>query len=189
MRPIEGFALVSWVEPHRLVGIVDCTKISTEVISKMTESESVQRELTRLRERAVADDAEAWYRLGSALDSAGEEAEAIVAYERVFDLGIDRLADSDKPQLYVQTGSTLRNLGRLAEARNLLEEGRKRFPDFRALGAFLALVEISAGEDQRAIDLLFDALLNRVEDDHSIQRYHRSLRWYADHLDEDRQRR
>lgn len=155
----------------------------------MTESESVQRDLTRLRERAgaAADDAEAWYRLGSALDSAGEEAEAIVAYERVFDLGIDRLAEADRPQLFVQTGSTLRNLGRLGEARNLLEEGRKRFPDFQALGAFLALVEVSGGAHRRAIDLLFDALLNRVEDDHSIRRYHRALRGYANELDLNRE--
>ena len=154
----------------------------------MSESESVQRELMLLRERAEAapGDARAWYELGGALDSAGYEAEAIVAYERVFDLGIEHLAEVDRPQLFVQTGSTLRNLGRLDEARALLEEGRARFPDFQALGVFLALVEISDGKLQRAIDLLFDALLNQHENDGSIRRFHRSLRWYADNLDDDR---
>lgn len=155
----------------------------------MSESESDLRELAKLRERTAAapDDAEAWYQLGSAYDSAGYEAEAIGAYERVFELGIDHLAEADRPQLFVQTGSTLRNLGRLDEARALLEQGRTRFPDFQALGVFLALVEISAGADRRAIDLLFDALLNRHEDDGSIRRFHRSLRGYANelHLDQE----
>jgi len=160
---------------------------SPEVSSRMSDSESVQRELATLRERAETKpgDAEAWYQLGSALDSAGYEAEAIDAYERVFELGIERLAEEVRPQLFVQTGSTLRNLGRLDEARALLEQGRTLFPDFQALGVFLALVEISDGSSQRAIDLLFDALLNRQEGDNSIQRFHRSLRWYADHLDPD----
>lgn len=154
-----------------------------------SESEPVRRELMTLRERAEAepDDPEGWYRLGGALDSAGHEVEAMDAYQRVFDLGIEHLAEADRPQLFVQAGSTLRNLGRLHEAGALLEEGRRRFPNFRALGAFLALVEISAGENRRAIDLLFDALLDQNEEDRSIQRYHRSLRWYADHLDDDRQ--
>lgn len=86
----------------------------------MGEPESAQRELNALRERvgAAPDDAEAWYQLGSALDSAGHESEAIGAYERVFRLGID----------------------------------------------------------------------HQAEDDHSIRRFHRSLRWYADHLDEGRAR-
>jgi len=155
------------------------------------ESEPVRRELMTLRERAEEepDDPEGWYRLGGALDSAGHETEAMDAYQRVFDLGIEHLAEEDRPQLFVQTGSTLRNLGRLDEARALLEKGRIEFPEFQAMAAFLALVEISAGQDRRAIDLLFDALLNRSEDDGSIRRFHRSLRWYADHLDEDRQDR
>ncbi|CAA9550462.1 MAG: hypothetical protein AVDCRST_MAG87-822 [uncultured Thermomicrobiales bacterium] len=154
-------------------------------------SEPEQRELLTLRERAEAepDDSERWYRLGGALDSAGHEALAMDAYQRVFDLGIEHLAEEERPQLFVQAGSTLRNLGRLDEARQLLETGRAEFPDFQALAAFLALVEISAGRERRAISLLFDALLNRSEDDGSIRRFHRSLRWYAAHLDEDQQDR
>lgn len=153
-------------------------------------SESVARELARLRERAEAapDDAEVWFQLGSALDGAGYEADAIVAYERVFDFGVDRLPEDDRPRLFVQTGSTLRNLGRFNEARKLLEEGRNRFPDVQALGVFLALVEISDGAHPRAIGLLFDALLNRIEADTSIQDYHRALRGYANELDLGRDR-
>ncbi len=156
-----------------------------------SESEPVRRELTTLRERAEAkpDDAEGWYRLGGALDSAGHEAEAMDAYQRVFEIGIEHLAEEDQPQLFVQAGSTLRNLGRLDEARALLETGRVEFPDFQALAAFLALVETSAGRERWAIDLLFDALLNVSEGDGSIRRFHRSLRWYADHLDDDQQDR
>jgi tetratricopeptide (TPR) repeat protein len=140
--------------------------------------------LAWLREQADANpgDAVAWFRYGGGLDSSGDEANAIVAYQRVFDLGVEYLDTADQPRIFVQAGSTLRNLERFDEARALLEAGRARFPDLRVLSVFLALVEVSAGRDRRAIDLLFEVILGEGQGDDSIGWYPRSLASYADEI-------
>ncbi len=150
-----------------------------ESLVRSDDPEAVERGIAFLREQAEAnlDDADAWFRYGGALDYSDREAEAMVAYQRVFDLGIDRLPGEDQPRLIIQAGSTLRNLGRLDEARTLLERGRRGFPGIAAIAVFLALVEVSAGNDRQAVHLLFEALL--APDDGSIADYHRALAWYA----------
>lgn len=143
--------------------------------------DEVTEGLRRLREHADAhrDDANAWFHFASGLDFADHEAEASAAYQRVFELGVDQLDPEDQPRIYLQAGSTLRNLGKLDEARSLLETGREAFPGFRALAVFLALVEVSAGQDRRAIDLLFEVILGEGSGDDSIEQYRRALTWYA----------
>ncbi len=149
---------------------------------------SIDAGLRFLREQAEAnpDDAERWFIYGGGLDFSDRPEEAIVAYGRVFDLGVDQLLPEDQPRIYIQAGSTLRNLGRLNEARTLLEEGIRRYPRVRALPVFLALVEVSAGNEQGAIDLLFEALLAEGNGDDSIQTYRRALAWYAGEIRESR---
>ncbi len=146
----------------------------------------VEEGLARLRQHADAhpDDAVAWFQYGGGLDFLDHEAEAMVAYERAFRLGVDALDVDDRPRLYVQAGSTLRNLGRLDEARALLADGRRRYPEFRALAVFQALVEVSAGRDRAAIHLLFEALLAGEEGDDSVASYRRALTYYAGEIRE-----
>jgi tetratricopeptide (TPR) repeat protein len=146
----------------------------------------VARGLAMLQEDAESqpDDAAAWFRYGSGLDRSGKEAEAIVAYQRTFDLGVEHLDVADQPRIYVQAGSTLRNLERYDEARALLESGRDRFPNIRVLAVFLALVEVSAGRDRRAIDLLFEVILGDATDD-SLTWFPRSLASYASEIRSD----
>lgn len=148
--------------------------------------ESVELGLRYLRERAESDpdDANRWFIYGGGLDFSDRAEEAIVAYGRVFDLGVDLLYPEDRPRIYVQAGSTLRNLGRLVEARTLLSEGVRRFPEVRALPVFLSLVEVSAGRDRQAIDRLFEALLLEGNGDDSIAYYRRALTWYATEIRE-----
>lgn len=143
-------------------------------------------EVDRLRERADAcpDDIDVLFALGGELDSEGFEAEAMEAYERVLAIGFERLAEARQPELFVQAGSTLRNLGRLDEARALIERGRIEWPEFRALTAFLALVELSAGNDRRAALLLLQDAVGDHGTDRSLVRYRRSLRAYAADLDQ-----
>ena len=145
------------------------------------EPDKVAEGLAWLREQPGArpDDAVAWFRYGSGLDRSGDEASAIEAYQHAFDLGVDVLDTADQPRIYVQAGSTLRNLERYDEARALLEAGRARFPDLRVLSVFLALVEVSAGRDRRAIDLLFEVILGEGKGDDSIGWFPRSLASYA----------
>lgn len=152
-----------------------------DALIRSDDPEEVGQGLERLRLHAEAhgEDAVAWFQYGGGLDSSGNEAAAIVAYDRVFELGLDDLDDADRPRIYVQAGSTLRNLGRLDEARALLEQGCDQFPAVRVLRVFLALVEVSAGRDRRAIDLLFEVILGEGAGDDSISWYPRSLANYA----------
>jgi hypothetical protein len=70
----------------------------------------------------------------------------------------------------------------LVEARRLLEEGRRRFPEFRAIIAFLALVAVSERKERDAIDLLFATLIADGSGDGSIDYYRRALTWYASEI-------
>jgi tetratricopeptide (TPR) repeat protein len=154
-------------------------------IQEMLESEDSHvvrdgEEILRARSAAHPEDALAQYLVASAYDGAGREAEAIPFYERAFAIGVETLPASRQPEIYVQAGSTLRNLRRFDEARSLLEAGIARYPEYRALRVFLALVEASDGDREKASALLFDVVA--MEDDLSLQRYRRSLRWYVDDL-------
>jgi len=155
-----------------------------EALIRSDHPREIEKGLERLRLHAEAspDDAVAWFQYGGGLDYTDHEAEAMVAYERVFALGVVRLDSADQPRIYVQAGSTLRNLGRLDEARSLLREGRARFPDVRVLAVFLALVEVSAGQDRMAIDLLLEVIQTEGNGDESVGWYNRALAYYADEI-------
>src|SRR5512133_3537488 len=88
------------------------------------------------------NDPRAHFEFAGALDFQGHEAEAVAPYRRAQTLG---LAGGDLPRLYVQLGSTLRNVGEFDEAVEFLQEGRTRFPDHAAIRAFHALALLSAG--------------------------------------------
>jgi len=144
--------------------------------------EDAERADAELRARAAAqpDDALVQYLVASAYDGAGREAEAMPFYARAFALGVERLPPARQPEIFVQAGSTLRNLGRLDEARALLRDGMTRFPAYRALPVFAALVEASAGDERAAMGLLFRAVT--MDEDASLRRFRRALRWYVDEL-------
>lgn len=137
---------------------------------------------TELRARSDrhVDDALVQYLVGSAFDGAGREADAMPFYEHAFALGIEHLPEQRRPEIYVQAGSTLRNLGRYDEARVLLADGMARFPEYRALVVFAALVEMSAEHVSAAVTLLFRVVT--MEEDASLARFRRALRWYVDEL-------
>lgn len=116
------------------------------------------------------------FELGGAYDSAGFEAEAISHYRRALELG---LPDELQPQVAVQLGSSLRNVGEYGEAVKILQEAVDRYPNFRALRPFLALALHSAGQTQAGLVVLLDTL---IETPNALERYHRSLKYYADEL-------
>lgn len=111
------------------------------------------------------------------LDSAGREEEAIVAYRHALTLG---LPDDLRTRMVVQMGSTLRNVGDLAGAVALLEQGVADFPDDIAMACFLALARHSAGRPGAAVAGLIRAILHADETGViHLPRYQRSLRAYA----------
>jgi predicted Zn-dependent protease len=136
-------------------------------------------EAIRLLEPYLAghpDDAEALYQLGSAHDSAGHEADAVEPYRRALELGLD---PERATATRIQLASTLRNLGRSAEAVALLRDVVEARPDHRAARMFLSLALLSDDQPAEAVHVLLDLLLT---DPGPPEAYRRSLRWYADDL-------
>jgi tetratricopeptide (TPR) repeat protein len=130
----------------------------------------------RALDQQYPHDAFVQYLLGGAYDACGREALAAGHYARVFALGVEGLPAHRRPELYVQYGSTLRNLGRFGEARAMLAAGIVQYPDYRALRIFAAMLETSAGDDAAAARHLYACSLMR--EDGSIDRFRRSLTWY-----------
>jgi tetratricopeptide (TPR) repeat protein len=121
------------------------------------------------------DHPRAHFVLGGAFDYQDREADAVLPYERAWELG---LGGDDAPRFYVQYGSTLRNVGQFDEAVRVLQEGRARFPQNVAIQAFLALALFSAG---RAAEALATALTIVTEDIETakLQGYERARREYV----------
>lgn len=127
-----------------------------------------------------AQDAFVQYLAGGAFDSGGREALAMAHYERVFALGLDALPSHRRPEIFVQAGSTLRNLGRFDDARAKFAEGIAQYPEYRALRIFAAMNETSAGDAAAAARHLYAFVL--MPEDGSIARFRRSLNWYIDEI-------
>ena len=106
------------------------------------------------------DDPRAHFEYGGVLDYQGREAAAVAPYRRAQELG---LAGDDLPRLYVQLGSTLRNVGKPWDAVHLLEEGRGQFPDYAPIRAFRAIALVSAGCAEEAVVELLDVVLANAE--------------------------
>jgi tetratricopeptide (TPR) repeat protein len=120
----------------------------------------------------------AHFEYAGALDFQGREAEAVAPYRRAQELG---LSGDDLPRLYVQLGSTLRNLGKAWDAAHLLEEGLEQFPDSAPIRAFHALALVSADCGKEAVIELLDLILaNSAAID--LDGYERALREYTEAL-------
>lgn len=119
----------------------------------------------------------AHFEYAGALDFQGREAEAVAPYRRAQALGLD---GDDLPRLYVQLGSTLRNVGEIEEAMRFLAEGRERYPEHAAIRAFLALALSSAGRWPEAVAEVLDLVTGSGAID--LDGYERALREYADLL-------
>ena len=94
------------------------------------------------------NDARVAFAYAGSMDSAGDEHGALEEYRRALALG---LPDDLRPRLYVQMGSTLRNVGDVAGSVALLVEGVEAFPDDLAMACFLALARHKAGQPGAAV--------------------------------------
>lgn len=156
---------------------------TADQLLKTGDDASIVRALALLRAEVEArpDDSKARFEYAGAFDYLGREAEALPHYQAVLAAGPGRLPADDRPRLYLQLGSTLRNLRRFEESREVLTRGLAEHPDFLALRAFLALTEYSAGDPERSITLLLEALMEKPAQP-SIERYSRALRYYTRQL-------
>jgi hypothetical protein len=111
-----------------------------------------------LAARAGVDHPDGLFEAASVRDYLGLEAEAEPLYRRALERGLD---GRRRPQATLQLASTLRNLGRAAEAVDLLEEHLAEHPDDEWTGAgaaFLALALAGCGRDRDAASVALVAL-------------------------------
>ena len=126
------------------------------------------------------DDPRSHFQYAGVLDFQGREADAVAPYRRAQALG---LSGDDLPRLYVQLGSTLRNVGQCEEAAHFLAEGCQRFPDHAAIRAFYALALVSAGRCPEAAVTLLE-LVTDQSSSIDLDGYDRALRQYIGELRE-----
>ncbi len=91
-----------------------------------------------------------------ACDRIGLERDAIVHYERAWELGVPA---AERPGFVLGLGSTLRNVGRADDAVTRLAEATAEYPDHAALRAFLALALHSAGHPTLALATMLETAL------------------------------
>ncbi|OGQ22850.1 MAG: hypothetical protein A3I05_01620 [Deltaproteobacteria bacterium RIFCSPLOWO2_02_FULL_44_10] len=124
---------------------------------------------------------EVWFHYASAFDFLDREEEAIQHYQKVAELGVEKLPLEFQPQWYLQFGSTLRNVNKLDEARHILQQGIERFPNYAAMKVFLALTEYSSGNSKTAAHLALQATLYDPKDN-SLKLYQRAIKNYVAQL-------
>jgi len=112
------------------------------------------------------------FELAGVHDSVGLETEAVPLYQQALAKGLDAVHAA---RARIQLASTLRNLGQLDEAIELLSRPSGTGDD-PARMAFLALALHSAGRHDEALQQALQALIP------SLQRYQRSLSGYAAEL-------
>jgi tetratricopeptide (TPR) repeat protein len=109
-----------------------------------------------------------------ALDREGDETGAIKHYDAAYRMGVP--ADREKG-FFVGYGSTLRNVGRADEAVAILAEAVKKYPDYPALAAFLALALLDAGHPHAAVAAMLGVALD-VAPANAFDGYDRALGEY-----------
>lgn len=123
---------------------------------------------------------DAWLRaqIGGVFDANGFEQEACRWYELALAFGVEALPPDQAPHLFVWYGSTLRNVGRLADSETTLRAALDRWPAFAALQFFLALTLMSQQRHAAAICAL--ARLHAGGWDDSLRAYQRAVASYIE---------
>lgn len=125
-----------------------------------------------------ASDVSAQITAAYACDRAGHEQQALVFYQRAWDLGVP---EEQRFEFLIGYSSTLKNVGRATESLQWLREAGKEQPEHPALAAFTALSLHAIGETQQALATMLDAAL-RTEGGDGLSPYTRALTQYRDGL-------
>jgi predicted Zn-dependent protease len=112
-------------------------------------------------------------------DGLGLEEEAVSHYRAAI---AGDLSDQELRGALLGLGSTLRTLGRDAEADDVFRLGVERFPNYRPLRVFHAMLRYNLGEPREAVADLLKLLLESTSDA-DILRYRRALAAYSEDLD------
>ena len=123
-------------------------------------------------------DARLVFELAGAHDTLGEEDRAITLYEQAL---ADGLKEPHRHRAQLQLASSLRVVGRAAEAAPIVAEVLEARPHNTAAIMFRALVQADLGQERQAVADLIRASLEATTDV-DTQSYRRALRAYADEI-------
>jgi cyanophycin synthetase len=123
-------------------------------------------------------DARLVFELAGAKDTAGDEQTAIGLYEEALAGG---LKEPHRHRAQLQLASSLRAVGRAAEAAPIVADVLEARPHNTAAIMFRALVQADLGQERQAVADLIRATLEATSDV-DTQSYRRALRAYADEL-------
>jgi tetratricopeptide (TPR) repeat protein len=129
--------------------------------------------------RAHPDEVAALIEAAYACDAFGTERDAVAHYDAAWALGVP---DAEREAFVVGYGSTLRNVGRVAESLAVLHAACERYPENRALRVFRALALHSAGRNGESVAQLLDVILALADAAPDLARYERALAHYRDEL-------
>jgi len=115
------------------------------------------------------------FELASALDAAGQEADAIPLYHAALAAG---LREPYRHRAQIQAASSHRNVGEPEVAINLLDEVKVSHPGSATVAALRALALLDSGRGQEAVADLVDALLDHAADEDTTA-YRRVLHAFA----------
>ena len=107
--------------------------------------------------------------------------EAIAFYDAAWALGVPA---GQEREFLLGYGSTLKNVGRLAESEAVLRRAVASYPEDQGLPVFLALTLHAAGRSGEALAGLLELLLSLGEAAPGVASYGRALRHYAAELRE-----
>jgi tetratricopeptide (TPR) repeat protein len=122
--------------------------------------------------------ARAKFELANAYDFVGKEEEAIPLYEQALAIGLSLEYEG---YASIQLGSSLRNVGRLEEAIDLLSNAKDRFPHLPSITMFLAIALHDSERCSEATKQVLEEMLKNVKTP-DIERYSKGLSHYIKEL-------
>lgn len=121
-----------------------------------------------------------WYQCAWIHDVLELESEAVPYYKKSLELG---LKDEERQGALLGLGSTYRTLGMYEEARLILEEAIKEYPERGEYQVFYAMVLYNQKEISQAMTILLKQLA-KTSNDEGIQDYRKAIVFYSDKLDQ-----
>ncbi|WP_421385247.1 tetratricopeptide repeat protein [Bacillus salacetis] len=128
--------------------------------------------------RRHPESARANFELGNAYDFLGQEQRAIPLYEEAIKLGLDKEFEA---YALLQLGSSLRNVGRLDEAIEILSVAEARFPGIPTVSMFLSMALFNGNKHKEALQTLLSSMIYN-NDTPDIKRYGKGLEYYIKNL-------
>jgi tetratricopeptide (TPR) repeat protein len=121
------------------------------------------------------DHALARYLLACCYDSQGLESKAVSLYEAGL---AGELTPVERRSSYLGLGSSLRALGRYAEAEAALRSGLHEFPESNEIEVFLAMVEFNLGKSKLGMERLL-RIVARTSSDERVRALQPAIELYA----------